>query len=249
MTMRALGAAASLVLALASRAVAAPPPVLMIADERPAMETLARQLAERAHVASEIVAPNAAPAAFDAYRVVIVYIHKELTPAIEHAALEHARAGGTLVLLHHSISSMKRANKEWFPALGITLPTGELAAGGYKYFDPTTFDVIELAANHPVTTRNVHYPRNVDRRPAFTLEGTEVYLNHMLAGPRTLLLGLRYQDAKTGQVWRQDTAGWTIKLGRGQVYYFMPGHKAADFDNATYAQILANAVASGLAGR
>jgi hypothetical protein len=220
--------------------------VLIIADERPAMETLARQLAERAHVASEIVAPAAAPESYGPYRVVVVYIHKELTPAIEHAALEHARGGGTLVLLHHSISSMKRANKEWFPALGVTLPTGDLAAGGYKYFDPTTFDVLEIAANNPVTSQGVRYPHTVDKRPAFTMDATEVYVNHVLAGQRTVLLSLRYQDAKTGQVFRQDTAGWTLRLGRGQVYYFMPGHKASDFEHPSYAQILANAVKSGL---
>lgn len=245
MTTRTLALAAVLFACAGGRAAAAPAPVLIIADERPAMETLARQLADRAHVASEIVAPAAAPDDYAGRRVVIVYIHKELPVKIEHAALEHARGGGTLVLLHHSISSHKRANKEWFPALGVTLPTGDLAAGGYKYFDPTDFDVLQLAT-HPVTTRDVRYPRTVDRHPAFAMTGTEVYLNHVLAGPRTLLLGLRYQDPKSGQVYRQDTAGWTMKLGRGQVFYFMPGHKASDFDDPAYAQILANAVATAL---
>ncbi len=226
---------AGAVLAVARRArAAAAPSVLIIADERPAMEVLAAQIERRVHLRSEIITPDALPGSLASHRVLVVYIHKDLPAAVETASLEHARRGGTLLLLHHSISSHKRKNKDWFPALGVTLPLGDLDAGGYKYFDPVTFDLVNLAPKHPV----------MRKAPAtFTLAKTEVYLNHQLEGPRTPLLGLLYRDQKTGRQWRQDTAGWQRPLGKGQVFYFMPGHTVADFEDDSYAQILANAVA------
>jgi type 1 glutamine amidotransferase len=69
-------------------------------------------------------------------------------------------------------------------------------------------------------------------------------VNHVLSGPRTILLGLRYEHKESGKLYTQDIAGWQKPLGKGQVFYFMPGHKPADFDNPTYAQILTNAVTS-----
>ncbi len=233
-----------------TRAHAKPPaPILIVADEIPAMETLAKQLEARAHIKSEIVTQDKLPTNLAPYPTVIVYIHKDLAEATETALLDHASAGARLVLLHHSISSGKRKNKRWFAELGVELPTGDLAAGGYKFYDDVSWDVVNVAPRHPVTTRALKYPVTVTyasggKRPGFRLEPTEVYLNHVLSGPRTLLLGLRYEHKETAKVYTQDIAGWVKPLGKGRVFYFMPGHKPSDFDNPTYAQILTNAVTS-----
>ena len=69
-----------------------------------------------------------------------------------------------------------------------------------------------------------------------------MYLNHVLTGQRTLLLGLKYTDSKTGKVFLQDTAGWLLPTGKGIVFYFMMGHRAEDFQNAAYRRMLSNAV-------
>jgi hypothetical protein len=226
----------ALVAALALAAPAArPADVLIVADERPAMETLARQVETRVRLTSEIItqeelAGHATP--LGRYRAVVVYIHKDILEPSETAFLDYARAGGTLVLLHHSISSGKRKNRFWFPALGVTLPTGELADGGYKYFDKTTFDVVNLAPSHAVT-------KGVG---SVAFSGTEVYINHVLAGPRTPLLGVKWRDPATGKVHEQPIAGWVKPLDSGRVFYFMPGHEAADFDVPGYAQVIANAL-------
>jgi hypothetical protein len=220
-------------------------PVLIVADEIPAMEVLARQLAERAHATATIVKQAELPEALSGFRAVLVYVHGDLAPATEQAALAYARAGGNLIVLHHSISSKKRKNAEWLPALGVVLPSGEYDAGGYKYFDNVAWDVVNLAPGHPVM-RGVKFGAPVPysdgkSHPALQLPQTEIYLNHLLDGPRTVLLGLRFVDQQTGRLYLQDTAAWTRPLGKGQVWYFMPGHKATDFEDPGYAQMLANA--------
>jgi hypothetical protein len=223
-------------------------PVLIVADEVPAMEVLAKQLADRVHAKTTIVnsKQDPLPEALAPYHAVLVYIHGSLTETAEKAFLAYAEAGGNLILLHHSISSGKRKNAAWFPALGITLPTGELADGGYKYIDDATWDLVNLAPGHPIL-RGVKFPKTVaytggKKLPALTLEGTEIYLNQVLEGPRTLLLGLRYDEPKSGKLFTQDTAAWTKPLGKGRISYFMPGHKKTDFDLPAYAQMIANAV-------
>jgi hypothetical protein len=223
-------------------------PVLIVADEIKAMEVLAKQLGERAHASATVVKQDAMPPSLSAFKAVVVYIHGGLQEAAEKAFLGYAQAGGNLVLLHHTISSGKRKNASWLPTLGVTLPTGEFAAGGYKYIDDATWDLVNLAPGHPLL-KGVPFPKTVEytggkKLPAMTLEKTEIYLNHVLAGPRTVLLGLRFQDPQTGKLFLQDSAAWTKPLGKGQVTYFMPGHKATDFDIPSYAQLIANAVAA-----
>jgi hypothetical protein len=240
-----------LLAALVTPAEAAPAevPILIVADEVPAMEVLSKQLAERAHARATIVNSKQAPVPEDLkpYRAVLVYIHGNLSDAAEKAFLSYGEQGGNLILLHHTISSGKRKNPAWFPALGITLPTGEFADGGYKYYDDVEWDLVNLAPKHPIL-RGVKFPKTVEytagkKLPALPLDDTEIYLNHILDGPRTPLLGLRFTDAKSGgKLFLQDTAAWVKPLGRGQVSYFMPGHKKTDFDRPDYAQMIANAI-------
>jgi hypothetical protein len=228
-----------------------PVPVLMVADEIPAMEALAKQLAERAHAEATIVNTKTGklPDSLAPFKAVLVYIHGNLAEDVEKALLGYAEGGGNLVLLHHSISSQKRKNASWLPAFGLTVPTGEFAAGGYKYFDNATWDLVALAPKHPML-KGLTFPKTVEYKdgkklPAYTLESTEIYLNHVLEGPRTLLLGLRYQEPTSGKLFTQDIAAWTKPLGKGRVSYFMPGHKATDFELPFYAQLIANAVTLG----
>jgi hypothetical protein len=226
--------------------------VLFVADEIPAMEVLSKQFQSKAHVTTEIVQQTAMPAALAPYPAVVVYIHKDIDPAAEAAFLTYLRGGGKLILIHHSISSGKRKNKEWLPAFEITLPMGKTEDGGYFYADPATFEVINVAPGNPITTRGVTYDHKVKYASggegaekeygAFTAADTEIYLNHRFDGPRTKLLGLKWTDPKSGRTYQQDTVGWEKKVGEGTVFYFMVGHKAGDFEIPAYAQILTNAL-------
>jgi hypothetical protein len=248
----ALVLAATLLFASAAPAAPAPKevPILIVADEVPAMEVLVKQLGDRIHARATIINSKQAPlpASLAGFSAVLVYIHGALSEPFEKAFLSYAEQGGNLVLLHHSISSGKRPNKNpaWLPALGVTLPEGDLAAGGYKYFDDATWDLVALAPKHPILA-GVKFPKTVEytggkKLPALELDGTEIYLNHVLAGPRTTLLGLRWLEPKSGKLFLQDTAAWVKPLGKGVVSYFMPGHKKTDFDRPDYAQMIANAV-------
>lgn len=220
-------------------------PALVVADEIPAMQVLAAKLKAAEGIETRIVTQDKMPADLSAYPILFVYIHKDIAEATENAAIAYANAGGRLILLHHSISSGKRKNKEWLPFLGVKLPEGNVDEGGYKWIDPVDLEIANIAPKHFITTHNVRYDAKVEykgeKRPGFALKNTEVYLNHVFEGPRTILLGLKYTDPKAEKVWTQDTAGWYRPAGKGWVFYFMAGHNAAEFEQPAYAQIVTNA--------
>jgi len=226
--------------------------VLIVADEFHAMQVMAAHLEEDAKVHPRIVGQLEMPPSLAGYRAVIVYLHGELQSAAEHKFMQYATDGGDLILLHHTISSRKRENKDWFNFLHVELPAKPFAEGGYAYFDPVTYQVVNLAPNNPVTTKHVTFDQKTmfgdlsggteGTRPATSFADTEVYVNHVLMGPRTLLLGMKYTDPKTSKVYMQKSAGWLLPTGKGFVFYFMMGHRAEDFDNAAYRQILSNTV-------
>jgi hypothetical protein len=232
--------------ALFSAPLTAATDVLMVADEIPAMEVLSKQLQTRIGVTSAITTQDKMPVDLTQYKAVMVYIHKSIGEPAEMAFIAYAKGGGKLFLLHHSISSGKRENKEWFPFLDISLPTKPYAEGGYKYFDPADFDVVNLAPGNYITTHDVKFPEKASyeakEMPSFSVKDTEVYLNHVFSGPRTTLMGIKYTDKTTGEVYEQPTAAWYRPADKGMVFYFMVGHKASDWDSPVYAQIVANAV-------
>lgn len=240
----------ALLLALAAFPAAAAG-ILMVADEIPAMEVLSKQLKSRAGSSTTITTQDKLPSDLSAFPVVMVYIHKDIDEPAERAFIAYAKNGGKLILLHHSISSGKRKNQLWFPFLAISLPTGGIREGGYKYYDPVTFQVVNLAPTHFITTNKVTYEEKVPFEaegfssrdyPAFTAANTEIYLNHVFSGPRTTLLGIKYNDPQSQKLFMQPTAGWYRPAEKGTVMYFMVGHNARDFDHPAYAQILANAI-------
>jgi hypothetical protein len=227
--------------------------VLMVADEFPAMHVLADKLKAQDALTSRVVAQTNLPPDLSRFAAVVVYIHGKLLEPAERAMIAYTEAGGKLVPLHHSISSGKRANRFWFKFLGVTLPTGEVSSGGYKWTEGVTIQCVNLAPAHFITTNRIAYPARIawhgveaDPRdqalPGFILHHSEVYLNHKLTDPRTLLLGLSYTEAASGQVYEQRHAGWIKPAGKGWIVYLMPGHSTLEFEDPTYARLVANAV-------
>jgi hypothetical protein len=227
--------------------------VLLVADEFPAMELLAGKLKAWEQVNGRVVSQKELPVRLDAFEAVVVYIHRELAEKTEDTLIDYANGGGKLVLLHHSISSGKRNNKHWFGFLGVSLPEADLSQGGYKWIEGVSFDLVNLNPNHFIMTNRVNYPIAIQyattnapvrdgRLPGFALQHSEVYLNHVHNKSRTLLMGLKYADEKTGKTYLQDTAGWVMPTGKGWIVYLMPGHTANDFENPTYGRIVVNAI-------
>lgn len=240
---------AALMLAVAS----ARADVLMVADEFPAMQILAAKLKAEEHLESKIISQKELPARLSDYSAVIVYIHKALDPAPERAFIKYAQEGGKLIVLHHSISSGKRTNDLWLSFLGVSLPTGDVTNGGYKWVEPATIDVVNLNPAHFITTHKVQYPsklefstpsagRESNSLPGFQLPDSEAYLNQVHTGPHTLLLGLSYRYPVSGVLYQQTTAGWLKQVEKGMVIYLMPGHRKEDFEDSTYSRIVLNAV-------
>jgi hypothetical protein len=225
--------------------------VLIVADEIPAMEVLAAKLKAGAGVETSIVWQTNLPVELRPYAAVVVYIHRELFEPAERALVDYTQSGGKLIVLHHSISSGKRKNKLWFDFLAIGLPTGDVDQGGYKWIEPAALTVVNLAPHHFITGDQVKYPEKTSyrssdstepaiERDSFSLPDSEAYLNHTFTRPRTVLLGLKYADPKSGKVYMQDRAGWIMSADRGWVFYFQPGHSAKEFENPVFAQILVN---------
>jgi hypothetical protein len=240
----------SLVLATA---VAAKPPgqVLIVADEFPAMEVLAKALKDQEGIHSTIVQQTEMPESLSSYQAVIVYIHRELLAGPEEAFINYTRQGGKLILLHHTLSSAKRSNAHWFGFLGFDILKKDVNEGGYKWIEGVDMQVVNLAPKHFITSNKVKYEAKfpyqreaagrTKRLPGFALRDTEVYLNHVYHSPRTILLGFSYRD-ETGKVWMQDRSAWCMPSGKGWLFYAQPGHTAQDFENPVYARILVNAV-------
>lgn len=233
-----------ILLALLSFPLMAAKPVLIVSDGVP-IQILAVQLKAKG-IPSETVTQESLPPKLSSYPAVLVYVHAVLADAAEKAFIAYANSGGKLIVLHHSISSQKRKNPEWLSFLGVKLPEGDVSEGGYKYYDPINLTVVNLAPNEWITTHDVHWESRTDYhgedRDSIDLPATEVYLNQVLEGPRTLLLGLKFRDEKSGKNYLQDTAGWYKKAGKGRVMYFMAGHSGKEFEDPAYSQILANAI-------
>lgn len=227
--------------------------VLIVADEFPAMETLAAKLKSDEHIDSKVISQKDLPENLSSFDAVVVYIHKDLSEKAENAFIAYALGGGKLVLLHHSISSGKRKNAHWFSFLGVALPEGDVNHGGYKWIEGVSLDLVNLNPNHFIMTNKVTYSEHIAYTnsnsslprgdlPAFKLDDSEVYLNHLLDGSRTILMGLKFTDEKSKTVYMQPHAGWIKPAGKGTVIYLMPGHTKRDFENQTYGRIVLNAV-------
>jgi len=226
--------------------------VLIVADEFPAMQVLAEKLKAEENINSKVIAQKDLPENLSGFQAVAVYIHKDLSESAENAFIAYALGGGKLILLHHSISSGKRKNAHWFSFLGVSLPEGDVNHGGYKWIEGVSLELVNLNPSHFIMTNKVTYPERIGYTNAnaslprgdltgFKLNESEVYLNHVLDPSRTLLMGLKYTDQKSGNLFVQSHAGWIKTAGKGTVIYLMPGHTKQDFENPTYGRIVLNA--------
>ena len=131
------------------------------ADEFPAMQCLAGKLQSEEHINIKLVSQKELSASLEPFDAVAVYIHGALEERAEEAFIGYTKAGGKLVLLHHSISSGKRKNAHWFSFLDVSLPEGQLSEGGYKWIEGITFDLVNLNPNHFIMTNRVEYPAHI----------------------------------------------------------------------------------------
>jgi hypothetical protein len=225
--------------------------VLIVADEIPAMEALAKAFKNAENLDCKIVKQADMPTSLTNYKAVIVYIHKELFPEAEEKFISYTKNGGRLICLHHTISTFKKPNKDWLTFMGVELPKKDVKEGGYKYVGNINMEVVNLAPKHFITTNKISYPTKIaykregqtkeKKLAGFELPNTEAYVNQNNLSPRTILMGLRFKD-KSDQIWMQDRAVWYMPVEKGWLFYSQPGHAISDFENQVYTRIIINAV-------
>ena len=87
------------------------PKVIIVQDEMPQMEVLAKFLREHGKLSVTITDQSSFPENLSAYDAVIVFIHRDLQENTENSIINYTKKGGKLICLHHSISSKKAQNK------------------------------------------------------------------------------------------------------------------------------------------
>jgi len=231
------------------------PGVLIIQDERPQMDVLAKFLTEKGKLPVTIVDQQSGPKQLSAYKAVIVFIHGELFEQTERAIIDYTKAGGRLICLHHSISSRKAENKFYFDFLGMQLNKGSIEDGGYAW-KASSWTLVNLNSRHYITNHNIEWKDQVaysssdqpaveKSYPCIELkDDSEVFINHRFTDGRekTVLCGLIYIDKATGKTYMQDRGAWIKNRGKGTIVYLMPGHCASDYQNENIAMMALNAV-------
>jgi hypothetical protein len=236
--------------------------VLIIQDELKQMEVLSEFLTgNQENLDVDIVKQKKLPGDLTNYRAVILYLHFRLQEDTEAKVIEYTRNGGRLIVIHHSISSGKAKNKDFFPFLGVQLDgtdnsrDPEPPGGGYVWIEGVTFTLINLNAGHCVINYNVEWGEEISYTPSdvtspastyptISLHDSEVYLNHKFTDgmDKTILMGLKFYDIRNDQLFMQDRASWHKTAGQGDIFYFMPGHSSREFENKSFAQMILNAI-------
>jgi len=229
--------------------------VLIVQDERPQMEVLAKFLTEKGKLSVTITDQQTPVKPLSSYEAVIVFIHKELHEQTERAIIDYTKAGGRLICLHHSISRKKAENKFYFDFLGMQLNKGTMEDGGYAW-KASSWTLVNLNRLHYITNHKVEWKEQVKytssdspgvEKSYFCIplkEDSEVFVNHRFTDGRekTVLCGLIYTDKATGKTYMQDRGVWIKKQGKGTIVYLMPGHCVSDYQNENIAQMVLNSL-------
>lgn len=236
--------------------------VLIIQDEKEQMEVLSDFLTQTdKNIQVEIVDQKHLPSNTSEYDAVILYIHRKLEEQTEVKVIDYTKNGGRFVCIHHSISSGKAKNKYFFPFLGIQLDGTEKSndaeeiGAGYAWVEPVTLTIVNLNTQHYVCNHKINWKEKITYKssdspsveseyPYMSFHESEVYLNHKFIDGRekTVLMGFKYFDKRNNLLFMQDRAAWYKKAGKGDIFYFMPGHSNLEFQNSNYAQMILNAI-------
>lgn len=250
----------TLLLLLATSAVPAASRIYLVQDDPGPISVLARFLNAHGHAASvEDQATFRRHLNTISAEAVFMYVHGAFDPAIEARLIRYAKSGGRLIILHHGIASGRMRDRRWMPFLGVKIFPRDDPVFPWKVLRGD-YQFVNLAPGHYVTSHHVDYPLTVtytpsdapstgQRLPALLFPATEIFLNQVFTDGRRKKVLFGFKTRIGGKLYMQDRAGWMMRTGKGYVFYFQPGHRAADFANRNYAQILLNAVEWRPSGR
>jgi trehalose utilization protein len=220
---------------------------ILVHDDPKPMEALAAPLRHAGYaVTLDSTLPEGARA-----DVVFMYVHGALDAGLEARLIRYAEEGGRLIVLHHGAASGKMPAARWMPFLGLRILPRDAPAGAWDVLRGNC-QLVNLNPGHYVSSYGVGWdraaeytpsdgPSTAQRLPALDLAATEYFLNqHFTDGrEKTVLFGMKIESG--GKAVMQDRGGWLKPAGKGHVFYFQPGHQAADFEHPGFARILVNA--------
>lgn len=235
--------------------------VLIVMDERPQMEVLARYFSVKGKIESVIVDQKSMPEDWSGYLAVIGYVHGKLEEKTELKVIDYTKTGGRFVCLHHMISSGKSKNKYYFDFLGVHMDGIDLArqpaesGGHYAWREGIRQTIVNVNPKHYITSNAVRWTEKTvfapadsglgeKEYPALTLADSEVYMNVKFSDgkEKTILLGYKYLDDRNQILHQQSTSGWLKPSGKGWIIYLQMGHSAHEYENAAVAQMVLNAI-------
>ncbi len=226
--------------------------ILIVADEWPQMNVLAEYIEQNGDYSVHKTEQDQMPQPLADFEGVIQFVHGMLYDEPARKLMDYTLNGGKLLVLHHGVSSKKKQTKGWYDFLGMELDRAEDSETRYVWINNIDFDLVNLNPEHYITSHKVTFPHTTEYRPSdapsvmkkypsIRYSNTEIFLNHQFTDGRekTVLLGFKYEDPKTGAVWMQDRSGWYKPKGKGMLFYLQPGQIVEDF-NQPYCQMILN---------
>ena len=223
--------------------------LLIIADTWPQMDVLAEGLMKHGDYIINKANEDEIESDLSAFDFVFMYIHKTISPRTERALIDYTMNGGSLIVLHHGISSSNMKNPQWLDFLGIELFPRDHQEYPWGVLANLTYSMVNLYPGHFITSNGIKYEKTttfnseydsiyVGEFRAFQLINTELFLNQRFKkdDQRTILFGFRTEDGSRSQ----PTSGWYSQKGKGRVFYYQPGHAVSDYMNPNFLKILLN---------
>ena len=221
--------------------------LLIISDTWPEMDVLADGLLEHGYIINK-VNEEEMESDLSGFDFVFMYIHVTHSPRTERALIDYTMNGGSLIVLHHGISSSKMKNPKWLDFLGIELFPRDHQEYPWKVLANLTYSMVNLYPGHFITSNGIKYEKSTTFNSeydsiyhgvfrAFELTNTELFLNQRFKDDqRTILFGFRTEDGSR----IQPTSGWYSQKGKGMVFYYQAGHAVSDYKNPNFLKILLN---------
>jgi hypothetical protein len=221
--------------------------VLIISDTWPQMDVLADGLTEHGYIINK-ADEEEIESGLSGFDFVFMYIHKTHSPRTERALIDYTMNGGSLIVLHHGISSSKMKNPQWLDFLGIELFPRDHKEYPWKVLANLTYSMVNLHPGHFITSNGIKYEKITTFNSeydsiydgtfsSFQLINTELFLNQRFKDDqRTILFGFRTEDGSR----IQPTSGWYSQKGKGMVFYYQAGHEVSDYKNSNFLKVLLN---------
>lgn len=234
--------------------------VLIVADKADEMPKLRKLLSTDGRKVDQVGQKQLDVKTLKNYDAVAVYIHEVILEPVETALIDYTQNGGRLVVVHHALASAKMKNPRWLKFLGVALYPRNDPQAPWLVSAEATFDLINLAPKHFITSNKIEYPKKVAYRsergnisgsefPAFTMTDTEIFHNQRQTdlSDKTLLLAYRLEGERAEKLPKnvpafEESAGWLKPSGKGWIVYLQQGHSSKDFGHPIFSRILLNAL-------